>query len=297
MGDPRIDNDPFRYLRPPADDGCDDQAKTCGDTMSRGKPREDAPVVVTQQKPAEVAAIAKNLNDAAYTAHYEKMSNSELDEAVRALSKRLTAGTSYAGYAEDSARFAAAEGVMKQRNVTDPPEGPTNEQLTAAKAREDAKKQMEEAWRGPQVHRSEQGTGVVIEAKAHEDDPNVLDVRVEVSTANVGPQITGLHREGTKKVGSVDFTGSVDVGTANYGFGFHNKDGSTGLHLGGSGTAIGVEGTAHKEGLGSVTAGVSEGPSAEASIGAKKEGNTVEVCGRVSWSFYTVGACLPFWRM
>lgn len=297
MGDTRIDNDPYRYLRPPADDGCNDETKTCGETMSRGQPHEDPPLVVAQSKTNDIATIAKNLSDATYTAQYQKMSNGELDDAIHTLSKRLMSGTSYAGYAEDSARFDAAERVAQQRNAADPPKGATNEQLTAAKAREDEKKQLDEAWRSPSMHASENGTGVVVEAKAHDGDPNTLDARVEVSTANVGPQIIGLHREATKNIGGVDLTGSVDVGTVNFGAGFHNKDGSTGLHVGGSGTSVGVEGTAHKPGLGSITAGVSDGPAAEASVGGKKDGDTLEVCGRVSWQFFTVGACVPVWRM
>ncbi len=292
MSDTRVESDPFRYVRLPVDDDCDDATKTCGNNMSLGNPHEDPVVVAPQQRPAEIAAIAKNL----MRAQYETMSNDALDKAVQTLSKRLTSGKSYEGYADDQARFDIAEKVMTERNAKDPPKGATNEQLTTAKAREDAKMQDAEAWRTP-IHSAEVGHGWVAEKKIHQDERvTVGDVRVELSTSNAGPSATGLHGEAKKNVHGVDVTASADAGVVNYGPGFHNKDGSTGVHLGGNATIVGIEGTIHKAGAGSVTAGAGEGLAAEASIGVKKEGNTVEVCGRVSAQWWTLGACMPVWN-
>jgi hypothetical protein len=104
-----------------------------------------------------------------------------------------------------------------------------------------------------------------------------------------------VHGEVKKDLGGVDVTASADAGSVQYGPGIKNKDGSTGLHVGGTATEIGAELTVHKPGLGSVTVGVAAGPAAAASLGVKKEGSTTEVCARVDWNFLTVGACFPVW--
>jgi hypothetical protein len=117
---------------------------------------------------------------------------------------------------------------------------------------------------------------------------------VEVLTASiqVGAQTevqVGLQRiAGTRGA----LTGSVETFTLRANVGTHNDDGSVGLNIGASATAVGVEGTAGS--ASSVTYGVGAGVGAGASVGARdvdRDGRT-ELCARVSLGPVTVGACL-----
>ncbi len=136
--------------------------------------------------------------------------------------------------------------------------------------------------------------GVEAELAFHKtDNVTFLDVGAEASEQQLGPHATFFHGKKTETLGGLDFSVSADVGAVAVGPGIHNADGSTGLHLGGTATTAGVEGTVHKTGLGSVTGGLGAGLSAEASVGVKKEGDTTELCARGSWTIATVGVCFP----
>ncbi len=138
--------------------------------------------------------------------------------------------------------------------------------------------------------------GVEAEVALHKTDNFVFfDAGVQASADQVGPHATVVHGKLEGTIAGVDVSLSGDAGAVEYGPGIHNADGSTGIHVGGNATTIGGEVTVHKQGVGSLTVGVGGGLSAEASVGAKKEGNVTEVCGRASWAFFTVGACFPVW--
>lgn len=88
--------------------------------------------------------------------------------------------------------------------------------------------------------------------------------------------------------------GSVETFTARSNIGIHNDDGSTGINVGHSVTAIGLEGTATFGGGTSVTWGVAAGLSNGGSLGVRDidhDGST-ELCGRLSIGPATVGICL-----
>jgi len=158
----------------------------------------------------------------------------------------------------------------------------------------------EEGWKDHSVAHvglTKDRDGVEAQLAFHKtDDVTFLDVGGEASEQQFGPHATFLHGKKTEKLGGLDVSVSVDVGAVEAGPGIHNADGSTGLHLGGTATSVGVEGTVHKDGWGSVTGGLGGGVSAEGSLGVKKEGKTTEVCARASALTFTVGACFPVWR-
>jgi hypothetical protein len=117
-------------------------------------------------------------------------------------------------------------------------------------------------------------------------------VEVLTASAQVGAQTevqVGLQRvAGTRGA----LTGSVETFTLRANVGTHNDDGSVGLNIGASATAVGFEGTVGT--ASSVTYGVGAGVGAGASVGVRdvdRDGST-ELCARLSLGPVTVGACL-----
>jgi hypothetical protein len=301
MGDTRIDGSTPKNPYPE----CDEESGVCGGQkkpevlpqysrdLSEKQSRVDvgewhAPMV-SDPKPTQLAQVAKNMStpkpptDAELTATYQKMNDAELEKEVKSLIKRLSAGDQYSGVELDTRKFHAAEAVAKSRADAARPQG---------RASSDA-----DAWKDHSVVHvglTKDRDGIEAQVAFHKtDDVTFLDVGAEVSEQQFGPHATVFHGKKTETLGGVDFSVSVDAGAVECGPGIHNADGSTGLHLGGTATSAGVEGTVHKKGWGSVTGGLGGGVSAEASIGVKKEGETTELCGRVSWAIVTVGACFP----
>jgi hypothetical protein len=97
----------------------------------------------------------------------------------------------------------------------------------------------------------------------------------------------------------VDFTADDNVATAGADAGVHNNDGSWGAHAGAFAAGASWEGTFTKREVGSFTVGASAGVSEQVSVGVKKDGKMVELCGKMDAGVVTVGACIPlsFWRM
>jgi hypothetical protein len=123
-------------------------------------------------------------------------------------------------------------------------------------------------------------------------DPSGAAIEVLSASLQVGAQSevqVGLQRvAGTRGA----LTGSVETFTLRANVGTHNDDGSVGLNIGASATAVGFEGTAGS--ASSVTYGVGAGVGAGASVGARdvdRDGKT-ELCARLSLGPVTVGACL-----
>lgn len=138
--------------------------------------------------------------------------------------------------------------------------------------------------------------GVEAEVALHKGkNVTVLEGGVQAGAQQVGPHGAVLHGQASTKIAGVDVAISGDVAAVEYGPGLKNADGSKGLHVGGNATTAGAELTVHKDGIGSVTVGASGGLAAEASAGVKKDGNTLEACGRVSAQWFTVGVCFPIW--
>jgi hypothetical protein len=122
-------------------------------------------------------------------------------------------------------------------------------------------------------------------------DPSGAAVEVLSASAQVGAQTE--FQVGHQRVAGTRgaLTGSVETFTLRANVGIHNDDGSTGLNIGASATAVGFEGTAG--GASSVTYGVGAGVGAGASVGARdvdRDGKT-ELCARLSLGPVTVGAC------
>jgi hypothetical protein len=123
-------------------------------------------------------------------------------------------------------------------------------------------------------------------------DGSGAPIEVLSASAQLGAQSevqVGLQRvAGTRGA----LTGSVETFTLRGNVGIHNDDGSVGLNIGASATAVGFEGTAGH--ANSVTYGVGAGIGAGASIGARDvdhDGKT-ELCARLSFGPVTVGACV-----
>lgn len=88
---------------------------------------------------------------------------------------------------------------------------------------------------------------------------------------------------------------SMDIFTARANAGVYNTDGSVGLNLGASATAVGVEGTANYSGW-SLTGGLAVSAGAEGHVGIRdsdKDGSK-ELSIRVSVMFFTVGVGLEW---
>lgn len=86
---------------------------------------------------------------------------------------------------------------------------------------------------------------------------------------------------------------TMDVFTARMGVGTHNRDGSRGVNVGATATAIGVEGTIGASGW-SFTAGAAVGVGADVSVGTRdqdRDGKR-ELCGRITAGPVTLGACV-----
>jgi hypothetical protein len=123
-------------------------------------------------------------------------------------------------------------------------------------------------------------------------DPSGAAVEVLSASVQLGAQTelqVGVQRvAGTRGA----LTGSVETFTARANLGIHNDDGSVGLNIGASATAVGFEATAGD--ASSVTYGVGAGVGIGASAGARdidRDGKA-ELCARVSFGPVTVGACL-----
>jgi hypothetical protein len=285
---------------------CDEESGVCGAQpqplpqysrdLSQNQSRADADgdwhaPILPPAKPTQLAQVAKNMStpkpatDAELRATYEKMSDADLEKEVKSLGKRLSDGNNgqYSGADLDKQKFHAAEAVAKSR-------------ADAARPPAHASSQVE-GWEDhcvAHVGLTKDRDGVEAELAFHKtDNVTFLDVGGEASEQQLGPHATFFHGKTTEKLGGVDFSISADVGAVEVGPGIHNADGSTGLHLGGTATSGGVEGTVHKDGWGSITGGLGAGLSAEASVGVKVEGDKTFACGRVSWDIVTVGVCFP----
>lgn len=291
----RVDanKDPFWMLRPPEDDGCSDTAKTCGDTMSRGKPADEPQVDQHLVKSSDLAAVAKNMADGALRAEYEKMSDSQLEAATRELTKRLTT-TSYAGASEDAARLRVAESVARARNERHEVDPKTSAAMTAAKQAADEKEQEAEGWH---VSRQEHGYGIEKDAAAYRGEHLTLFERsASVGTAHTGFAATAMHGHDEGHLGPVAIEGHAHGASVGWDTGLHNADGSDGFHGGGGLDGASGEATAHVKGVGSVTIGVGVGLTAEGSVGLKKDGDTLELCVRGGIDVVG-GFCLPLGRI
>ena len=302
MGDTRIDGSTPQNPYPE----CDEETGICGavkkpepevskpDALVSNVDEDWHPPMLPETKPSHLAQVAKNMSapkqpspptDGELRATYEKMSDAELEKEVKTLGKRLSDGGQYSGADLDTRKFHAAEAVAKTR----------------ADAARPPIKDVEEGWKDHSVAHvglTKDRDGVEAELAFHKtDDVTFLDAGVQAGAYQVGPHATFLHGTKTETVAGVDLTVNLDVGAVEYGPGLKNADGSRGLHVGGNATSIGIEGTAHKQGVGSITGGFGAGLSAEASVGTKQEGDSTELCGRLSAGIVTVGACvaLPYW--
>ncbi len=288
MGDTRIDSSNPRTFSE-----CDEETGLCGEVkkpepqVSKAEPQVSHPgddwhaPMLPQEKPAEIARIAKNMSAPKPPTHtellatYDKMTDTQLEEALKPLQTKLQT-PSYAGAAEDMEKFKAIEQVMGNRNA----------------AIENEKHKDDDAWRVPIA---EDGFGLGEQGALK----TTKHVSFGVGSANLGLGHTGIqgttvHAHDEGNLGRFELSGSFDGPSAGYDHGIHNNDGSWGYHGGGGASLDSVEGTVHKPGVGSVTVGLSAGVSAQYSLGFKKDGDTTEVCGKVDLGPLTVGACLPF---
>lgn len=115
----------------------------------------------------------------------------------------------------------------------------------------------------------------------------VLSASIQVG-AQTEVQVGFQRMAGTRGT----LTGSVETFALRGNVGTHNDDGSVGLNIGASATAVGFEGTAG--GASSVTYGVGAGVGAGVSVGARdvdRDGKT-ELCARLSLGPVTAGVCL-----
>jgi hypothetical protein len=117
---------------------------------------------------------------------------------------------------------------------------------------------------------------------------------IEVLSASVQCGAQSELQLGFQRVGGTSgaLTGSVETFTLRANAGIHNDDGSVGLNIGVSATAVGFEGTVGE--ATSVTYGVGAGVGAGASVGARdvdRDGKT-ELCARLSFGPVALGACV-----
>ena len=294
-GDSRIDGSPSRATMPADEGSCDETTMLCGaklpERMASEAPQPEVshpgddwriPELPPEQ-PAHVATIAKNMAsaapppkprvpaDAELRSGYENMTDAQLEKEVRQLTVRLTQRGPSSDTDLDTARFRAAESVVKHRN-----------DLAAAKA----EAEKVEGWRVPSLRAGAEG------AVYENENVTVLGAHSKVSPGGIDTGGSVLHVHGETHVGPVDVSVQGDALGAGYDAGVHNHDGSTGLHGGGGLTAIGGEVTVGVKGHGSLTFGASAGLSAAASVGVKKDGDTTDVCARLEADF-VVGLCIP----
>jgi len=285
MGDTRIDGPtPTTYS------GCDEESGLCGEVKKPEPEISKPPTLVSNvdenwfppmsadSKPSHLAQVAKNMSapkpatDGELRATYEKMGDAELEKEVNSLGKRLSDGTKYPGADLDTRKFHAAEAVAKSRaDAARPP--PT---------------QVEEGWRDRKQEVALKTDGPV----------KYGEFSAQLGLSHTGIQGTARHEHDEWHFGhGVDFTADDSVLTAGADIGHHNNDGSWGVHAGG-GAAVGSwEGTVSKREVGSFTFGASAGASEQVSLGLKKDGKTIEACGKVDAGVVTIGVCVPFWRM
>ncbi len=285
MGDLRIDGSKTQDT----DSSCDPDALVCGPSPAKvdPQPRDVEPwhaPMLPEEKPHVVAQIAKNMgaprapSDATLRAEYAKMPDAALFDAHAALEAEMSGGKASA---EDKARLNALDRVLANRNAADA----------------DAKAEEAQAWRSP-VHAQADGLGVQAGATGHDGkNMKLFDASAKLGAGHTGIQGTVMHLQAKHDFRFADVSVSGDALSAGYDQGVHNSDGSWGVHGGGGAVAAGGEITVHKQGVGSVTVGASEGASAEVSIGVKKEGKQVEGCLRASFAVATVGVCFPMIRL
>jgi hypothetical protein len=123
-------------------------------------------------------------------------------------------------------------------------------------------------------------------------DPSGAAIEVLSASVQLGAQ-TELQ-VGVQRIAGTGgaLTGSVETFALRANVGIHNDDGSVGLNIGASATAVGFEGTAGN--VNSVTYGVGAGVGAGASVGARdidRDGKA-ELCARLSFGPVTAGACV-----
>ncbi len=129
MGDNRIDGS--KPYTPPE---CDEETGVCGAQPKPepqysqadpivSHPGEDwHPPMLPQDKPKQMAQIAKNMatpkppTHAELLATYDKMTDAQLEEAIKPLQSKLQT-PNYPGAAQDTERFKAIEQVMGNRNA------------------------------------------------------------------------------------------------------------------------------------------------------------------------------------
>jgi hypothetical protein len=281
MGDTRIDGS-----KPYVPPECDEETGVCGAVkkdepqVSKADPQVSHPgddwypPMLPQEKPAHFAQIAKNMStpkppaDSELRASYEKMTDPELEKEVNTLAKRLSGGNQYSGADLDTQRFHAAEAVAKER---------------ADKAHV---KQEE-------VEGTEHFFPYFDEAAHRGENFTLMHVSTEWTLEHAGTSGSVMHGQHTWHPGAVDISVAGDGAAAGIDEGIHNVDGSKGFHASGGATMVGVEGTVHKQGLGSVTFGLSAGDSVEVSAGLKDEGDKTLGCVRIGAGIVTVGVCIP----
>jgi hypothetical protein len=301
-GDSRIDGSSSRAAMPSDEGSCDQTRMLCGAKPPERLASEAPPPEVSHpgddwripelppEQPAHVAAVAKNMasaassapkphapTDAELRAGYEKMSDAQLQQEVQRLTVRLTRRGPSSDTELDTARFHAAESVVKKRN-------------DQAAARAEAEKV--EGWRVPSLRTSVGAQGAVYE----DENVTVMGAHTKVSPAGVDTGGSALHVHGERHFGAVTVSGRAEALGAGYDAGVHNRDGSTGVHGGGGATAVGAEVTVGVKGHGSLTLGKGLGQSAELSVGLKKDADTTDLCVRVDMADWLGGACVP-WRM
>jgi len=285
MGDTRIDGS-TKSSYPE----CDEETGVCGaipkpepqvskvvDPLVSNVDEDWHPPMLAETKPSHLAQVAKNMSapkpptDAELRATYEKMSDAELEKEVNTLGKRLSDGGQYSGADLDTRKFHAAEAVAKSR----------------ADAARPPAKDVDEGW-----HDREWQTAIKTNG-----DVKYGEGSAALGTSHTGIQVSARHEHTEWHAHGVDFKADDHVATAGVDVGLHNSDGSWGVHGGAGVAAASWEGTLSKKGLGSVTFGASAGASEQVSVGVKKDGKTLEACGKLDAGVVTVGVCLPFWRM
>lgn len=124
------------------------------------------------------------------------------------------------------------------------------------------------------------------------DESTGIEMEVYSASVQVGTQNeaqVAMARLGVSSDSGAN-NATMDIFTAQASAGIHNKDGSTGLNVGATAVAVGIEGTA-STGASGVTGGLSVGVGGEVSVGTRDaDGDGYgEAAIRVSAGFITVG--------
>lgn len=124
------------------------------------------------------------------------------------------------------------------------------------------------------------------------DENTGIEMEIYSASVQVGTQNeaqVGMARLGVSSDSGAN-NATMDIFTAQASAGIHNKDGSTGLNVGATAVAVGIEGTA-STGASGVTGGLSVGVGGEVSVGTRDaDGDGYgEAAIRVSAGFITVG--------